>query len=69
VESKTEEECSYAYGQAKQPLCFKPDNVESLDGIYESPKYYSGCILFHNPGSLNMRGDAAAEQNHSSAAA
>jgi hypothetical protein len=34
------------YGQAKQCLCFRPDKVELLDRIYESPKYYSGYVLF-----------------------
>jgi hypothetical protein len=53
------------YSQAKQRICFRPDEVELLGGIYENPTYYSGYVLFNYPGSLNMKGDVTAEQNHS----
>ena len=69
MESKTEEEWTSAYFQAKQRICFRPDKVELLDGIYENPTYYSGYVLYNHPGSLDMKGDVAAEQNHSSVAA
>jgi hypothetical protein len=69
LESKTEEEWTSAYSQAKQRICFRPDKVELLDGIYENPTYYYGYILYNHPGSLDMKGDVAAEQNHSSVAA
>jgi hypothetical protein len=69
MESKTEEEWTSAYSQAKQPICFRPDKVELLDAIYENPTYYSGYLLYNHPGSLDMKGDVAAEQNHSSVAA
>ncbi len=65
MESKTEEEWTSAYFQAKQRICFRPDKVELLDGIYENPTYYSGYVLYNHPGSLDMRGGVAAEQNHS----
>jgi hypothetical protein len=39
---KKEEEWTSAYFQAKQRICFRPDKVELLDGIYENPTYYSG---------------------------
>jgi hypothetical protein len=70
LESKTEEEWTPAYCQAKQHICFRPDKIELLDGIYENPMYYSGYVLYNYPGSLNMKGDVVAvEQNHSSVAA
>jgi hypothetical protein len=69
MESKTEEEWTSAYFQAKQRICFRPVKVELLDGIYENPTYYSGYILYNHPGSLDMKGDVAAEQNRSSVAA
>jgi hypothetical protein len=31
--------------------------------------YYSGYVLYNHPGSHDMKGDVAAEQNHSSGAA
>jgi hypothetical protein len=65
MESKTEEEWMSAYFQAKQRISFRPDKVELLDGIYENPTYYSGYVLYNHPESLDMKGDVAAEQNHS----
>jgi hypothetical protein len=57
MESKTEEEWMSVYSQAKQRICFRPDKVDLLDGIYENPLYYSGYVLYNHPGSLNMKGD------------
>jgi hypothetical protein len=60
MESKTEEEWTSAYSQAKQriqakqSICFRPDKVELLDGIYENPTYYSGYVLYNHPGSLHI---------------
>jgi hypothetical protein len=50
-------------------LCFRPGKVELGDEFYENPMYYSGYKLCNHPGSLNMKGNVAAEENHESVAA
>jgi hypothetical protein len=47
LESKTEEEWTSAYSQAKQRICFRPDKVELLNGICTQHKWQATKYCDH----------------------
>jgi hypothetical protein len=67
--SKTIEEYQIGYTGARQVLHEDPAMCSKLDVFYDQPEHYGGYYLRGLEEHLGLKGDVAAEQNHSSVCA
>jgi hypothetical protein len=67
--SKTIEEYELGYIGARQVIHEDPDMCSKLDVFYHQPERYAGYYLHALEENLGLKGDVAAEQNHSSVCA
>ena len=66
LESKKRREFNTAMSHAKEKVKYVTHCLEKLHDIERNASYYAGYYIVEKGGSLGKRGDAHAEQNHSS---